>query len=301
MFVLDVFVLDAAIGNILYQGEKAFKNVQKISGARNYTSTEFGAENHGFIHFDRIAVNNLIKEEAKVEILVHSDLEKNNTWVKILSKSGLKKDDQINFDGRFIPCNQALIKVVTSHGQHTKLIKCLQNGIFASKEEQKATEVYKSATFMPNLFEAVSKIVVAPDNKGLMESVLEPIKQNSIGDIDAYLTSYGSFQRSLTHEMGNQIFEEKMIMALEKSNQGLNINNIQVFYSIKSNLQGEQALNIMVPKAGGMNMWKMGLFFAVFSALLVYVWVKMTKKSKTKAFEVDSRLGNMKVSFVNEA
>lgn len=56
---------------------------------------------------------------------------------------------------------------------------------------------------MPNLVDAVSKIVVAPDNKGLMESVVAPIKHNSIGNIDAYLTSYGSFQRSLTHEMGS--------------------------------------------------------------------------------------------------
>jgi hypothetical protein len=118
----------------------------------------------------------LIKDESKVEILVHSDLEKNNTWVNIFSKTGLKKDDQMNFDGKFIPCNQALIKVVTSHGQHTKLIKCLQNGVFASQKEQEASEVHKSATFMPNLVDAVSKIVVAPDNKGLMDSVLEPIK-----------------------------------------------------------------------------------------------------------------------------
>jgi hypothetical protein len=67
--------------------------------------------------------------------MVHSDLEKTNKWVKIFSKSGLKKDDQVHFDGRFIPCNQALLKVVTSHGQHTKLIKCLQNGVFASEKE----------------------------------------------------------------------------------------------------------------------------------------------------------------------
>jgi hypothetical protein len=67
-----------------------------------------------------------------------------------------------------------------------------------------------------------------------------------------------------------------MIMALENTNQDLNINDIQVFYSIKSNLLGEQALNIMVPKAARMNMWKFGLFFAVIYAILAYVWFKMT-------------------------
>lgn len=56
---------------------------------------------------------------------------------------------------------------------------------------------------MPNLVEAVSKIVVAPDDKGLMESVLKPIKKNSIGNIDAYLSKQGTFQRSLTHEMSH--------------------------------------------------------------------------------------------------
>lgn len=76
-------------------------------------------------------------------------------------------------------------------------------------------------------------------------------------------------------------------MALENTNQDLNINNIQVFYSVKNHLQGEQALNIMVPKTASMNMWKFGLLFAVVYALLAYVWVKMiNNKGKNKAFEV---------------
>jgi uncharacterized membrane protein YagU involved in acid resistance len=96
------------------------------------------------------------------------------------------------------------------------------------------------------------------------------------------------------------MFEEKMIMALENTNQELNINDIQVFFSIKSNLQGEQALNIMVPKAAGINMWKFGLFFAVVYAILAYVWFKLTTKGKSKAFEVNSSYGNMKVSFIKK-
>jgi len=68
-------------------------------------------------------------------------------------------------------------------------------------------------------------------------------------------------------------------MTLQNTNQDLNINDIQVFYSVKNMLKGEQALNIMVPtKTSGMNMWKFGLFFAVVYAILVYVWVKMTSK-----------------------
>lgn len=116
MFVLDVFVLDASIGNWLYKGEKALKNATRISGTREYEGTKFGEKTPGFLHFDRVAINNLVKNETKVEIQVHSDLNKDNKWVKILSKSGSIEDSTIRFDGKFISCNQALLKVVTSQG-----------------------------------------------------------------------------------------------------------------------------------------------------------------------------------------
>ena len=53
-------------------------------------------------------IQNLVKENAKVEVLVHSDLEESKKWIKIFSKSGVKKNDDVMLDGKFIPCNQAL-------------------------------------------------------------------------------------------------------------------------------------------------------------------------------------------------
>lgn len=90
MFVLDVLVSDKLQDSGLFKADKVFKNATKISGANKYgPKTDFGVDNSRFIHFYKVAVDNLIKNETKLEILVHSDLDENNSWVKVFSKTGV--------------------------------------------------------------------------------------------------------------------------------------------------------------------------------------------------------------------
>lgn len=108
--------MDAAVGNKLYAGTKPLEAPKKIAHKKAFGDIEFVQEKPGFLSFDVIKVNNLIKDESKVEVLVHSDLDKDNKWVKILSKSGVKKGADMALENRSVPCTQALIKVVTDQG-----------------------------------------------------------------------------------------------------------------------------------------------------------------------------------------
>lgn len=59
-----------------------------------------------------------------------------------------------------------------------------------------------------------------------MVGILEPIKRNAIHDAGHYFDNHGSLQRSLTLEMSSQLFDERVLKALERTEKDMNINNI---------------------------------------------------------------------------
>jgi 4-hydroxy-3-methylbut-2-en-1-yl diphosphate synthase IspG/GcpE len=147
---------------------------------------------------------------------------------------------------------------------------------------------------MPNLVNALSKIVVAQDNKGLMDGILEPIKRNSIPHVGHYLTNHGSLQRSLTQEMGGQLFDERVLSAFERTEKDMNINTIEVFYSIDSDLKAEVALYSDVSTHDSLSVWKYGLTMVIVTAVLAFIHAKVTAKGK------NSSSGDMKYALIHE-
>lgn len=117
-----------------------------------------------------------------------------------------------------------------------------------------------------------------------MDGILEPIKRNSVHDVDNYLTNHGSLQRSLTQEMGRQVFDERVLKALERTEKDMNINNIEVLYSIKSALVDEVALYSVVPTENSLNIWKFGFAMVIISAILALIHIKLTRKGKNQDF-----------------
>jgi hypothetical protein len=107
--------MDASVGNKLYKGDKPLKEPKKLSSKKDFKDIDPAEQlpGEGFLSFDNIKVKNLIKDSSKVEVLVHSDLDKDNKWVKILSKSGVEKGTDLALENKSVLCTQALVKVVT--------------------------------------------------------------------------------------------------------------------------------------------------------------------------------------------
>ena len=103
-YVLDIVVIDAKVGNELYKGEEALEKPTKIKSKKDLGDLDLIEQKPGFLTFDNIKVTNLLKDESKVEVLVHSDLDKDSRWVKILSKKGVKKGDDMALENVSIPC-----------------------------------------------------------------------------------------------------------------------------------------------------------------------------------------------------
>ena len=103
-YILDIVIIDASEGNELYKGTKPLEEPLKIAHKKAYEDSDSTQEAPGFLSFDAIKVKNLIKDESKVEVLVYTDLEKENKWVKILSKSGVQKDADLALESKIVPC-----------------------------------------------------------------------------------------------------------------------------------------------------------------------------------------------------
>lgn len=81
--------------------------------------------------------------------------------------------------------------------------------------------------------------------------------------------------------MNNQIFDERVLKALERTEKDININNIQVLYSIKSDLKEEVALYSAAPAENSLNIWNFSLAMVVVFAVLAIAHIKLTGKGKT--------------------
>jgi len=127
------------------------------------------------------------RENLDVEVLVHSDIDKENKFIKVYST----KDEDVQNEK--IPCNTAMMLVVTQFGQHMKMVECTQQDDRDFMESQAIELVYKKSLFKPNLLDTVDKITLAQDNENLKDAILSPIINQSVKDIQKYLKKNGSF------------------------------------------------------------------------------------------------------------
>jgi len=88
----------------------------------------------------------------------------------------------------------------TRHGAHTRLVNCHYHG------EDK--NLKRELTFMPNLFDAVSSMVIAEDSKSFVHSILYPMTNDLIPDLNKHMKLHGSMQQSFMSHMGRQELDE---------------------------------------------------------------------------------------------
>ena len=92
---------------------KGLKNPIKVSGLHPTKKIDnerrFNDEkNVGYFHLDSMNMKNATKDKLEVEILIHSDIDKENKFIKVYST----KDEDLTSEK--IPCNTAMMLVVTS-------------------------------------------------------------------------------------------------------------------------------------------------------------------------------------------
>lgn len=237
-----VLVIDVVEGS---SEEKDFteglKNPVKVSG---YTKVkelkddrfEENAENVGYLQLNSMKFKNLTKDSDKIEILVHSDLDKENSFVRMFSKKATNESESVDLLDNTIPCKTAMILVKTPQGQQMKMVDCVQTD--ARDGLASHDLVYKKALFTPSLIDALTKIEIAQDNENLKNAILKPIIERARLDIPKYFKKNGSFQRSMIQEMGAQSFDEQLVLAASDAE----LERIEISYAVKASDSQNMAL-----------------------------------------------------------